>query len=254
MVEKNYALVSLKDGNPFVNERVMDIIGAKTPANEIDKRPDGFDYVRVGYVRRTLDNAFPASWDIEYEQMTPWDVVKATRQLVVKATLSIRNPLTREVILVKQAFGGGPMKVYAKGKVNKDGLLVEGLPIDFGNDYKSAGADALKKAASMLGICADVYEPVVEQREDERKTEAVETAAQTAKDDEVLKIAATEGANVGISKDIWLALISKAKPSGMTHEALLAFAKNNLKVTKPSEILGKQLPEILKYIESGVPF
>lgn len=174
-----------KDNFPVLNERIRRALSRKTPQKFIMKRPDGFDYVEVGYVRRFLDELFPGSWDIQYDQMTPWEVIKATRQLVVKATLTIYNPFTRERIRTVEAFGGGPMKVYKKGKCDKEGLLMEGLPIDFGNDYKSASADALKKAASMLGICQDIYEPKVEakmkkaepqeQQQEERKEQPAPT-------------------------------------------------------------------------------
>jgi len=159
-----YALVVMKDGVPAVNDRISRMFKRKTPKQFIMKRPDGFDYVEVGYVRRFLDAAFPASWDITYSLEMPWEMIQASRQLVVKARLAIRDPFTRAEIRVVEAFGGGPMKVYKKDKMDNSGMPCAGLPIDFGNDFKSAAADALKKAASMLGVCQDIYEPKVERK------------------------------------------------------------------------------------------
>lgn len=55
------------------------------------------------------------------------------------------------ITITKYAFGGTDIKYYSDRSDNA------GMIIDLADDYKSAEADMLKKAASYLGMCADVY-------------------------------------------------------------------------------------------------
>jgi len=55
------------------------------------------------------------------------------------------------VTVTKHAFGGTDIKYYSDRSENA------GMIIDLADDYKSAEADMLKKAASYLGMCADVF-------------------------------------------------------------------------------------------------
>ena len=55
------------------------------------------------------------------------------------------------ITITKHAFGGTDIKYYS------DRSESAGMIIDLADDYKSAEADMLKKAASYLGMCADVY-------------------------------------------------------------------------------------------------
>jgi len=54
------------------------------------------------------------------------------------------------IIITKYEFGGTDIKRYTTGDN-------AGMIIDLADDYKSAEADMLKKAASYLGMCIDVY-------------------------------------------------------------------------------------------------
>lgn len=129
----------------------------RTPKSMLEKdKKSGMDYVKVGYVRRRLDEHFPFSWDFEVELVTPWDVVSKTKQLAVKGRLTLKHPLTGQTLRVLENYGGCAVKTYAKDHA------LAGQVLDLGNDLKGAEADALKKCASMVGICQDVFEPKVE--------------------------------------------------------------------------------------------
>ena len=121
----------------------------RTPPEKIKKRPGPggitLDYVEIGYVLKQLDKAFNHLWDFEIlEEEVRKD------QVWVKVKLTIH--LAPSFDLKKEAFGSSDIKRYSSGPN-------EGKVIDIANDLKSASADALKKAASLLGIAADVYYP-----------------------------------------------------------------------------------------------
>lgn len=134
-------------------------LGEKTDPKYIEKRPDGFDYVQVGYVRRQLTKAFGLSWSFHTIPVMSVDEMLKTGHCVVKGTLTIINPKTGEAIIVREQYGGAPIKRRRSGEI-----------LDLANDLKGAGSDALKKCASTLGIAQDVYEPKVELKENAPKS------------------------------------------------------------------------------------
>lgn len=138
---------------PTFGKSQIAVLGRKTPANKIKKRPGNggrtFDYVEVGYVVAQLDEAFGRLWD--------WEVLDqnvGTSQVWVKGRLTIH--LAPNFDLKKETFGSSDIKKFTTTK----------MAIDIGNDLKSASSDALKKAASYLGIASDVYFPNEYQAED----------------------------------------------------------------------------------------
>lgn len=139
-----------------------------------------FNYVRASYVRRTLDGIFGFNWD--FEITTPDDV--AFQMAVMTGYITLKGRLTGRVLvdgkwvtIVREQYGraevkfltepvkgadGKPVKdAYGKPKKQRkiDEYTNKPVPLDFGNDMKAAASDALKKAASQLGIAADVYDP-----------------------------------------------------------------------------------------------
>lgn len=132
---------------PTFGASQLKVLGRKTPRDKIKSRPGNggrmFDYVEVGYIIGQLDEAFGRLWD--------WEIIteelKGNSQVWVKGRLTIH--LAPGFDLKKDAFGSSDIKKFTSS----------GLAIDIGNDLKSASSDALKKAASYLGIASDVYFP-----------------------------------------------------------------------------------------------
>jgi len=137
---------------PQLNEAQISIITGKTPDKYVKTRPGrggkSFSYVEVGYVIDQLNKAFGLawSWDIEDQRL-------GKTQLWVKGKLTIWFSPTFSIS--KSSFGGSAIK--------KDGV---GNIIDVADDLKAASSDALKKAASMIGIAADVYFPQMDRLEE----------------------------------------------------------------------------------------
>ena len=140
---KDTAITTVNQG---ITDTQWKAIGAITPADKIKTRPGNagrmFTYVEVGYVISQLDEAFGRLWD--------WEVIE---QNVGQSQVWVRGRLTIHVApnfdLKKDAFGSSDIKKFTTTK----------MAIDIGNDLKSASSDALKKAASYLGIASDVYFP-----------------------------------------------------------------------------------------------
>ena len=141
---------------PTFQNSVIDVLKKKTPASEIKKRqgPGGkmLDYVTIGYVVSQLDEAFQKLWEFEVI-----DQQVGKTQVWVKGRLTVH--LAPTFSLKKEAFGSSDIKSFKTGGV-----------IDIGNDLKSAASDALKKAASLLGIASDIFYPSGPKKTDVSKT------------------------------------------------------------------------------------
>jgi hypothetical protein len=143
---------------PTFNEAQRRIIERRTPTQFIKSRPGrggkAFDYIEVGYVVTQLNEAFHFMWDFEVED-----------QQVGKTHVWVRGKLRIHVApdfsIVKSAYGGSEVKRDKSGNV-----------IEIADDLKAAAADALKKAASFLGIASDVYYPSIRAEEPRRTLEA----------------------------------------------------------------------------------
>lgn len=155
----------------------------RTPKNMIKSRQGrggkNFDYVEVGYVVTRLNEVFNYLWDFE---ITEQQVGKT--QVWVKGLLTVH--LKPGFSIRKSAFGGAEMKMWDKMWSNTDKTYVDhprkGMPIDMGDDLKAAAADALKKAASLIGIASDIYYPQLDRLEEEKPaTEDYASVAQKAK-------------------------------------------------------------------------
>lgn len=148
-----------------------------------------FSYVRASYVRRTLDGIFGFNWD--FEVVTPDDV--AFQMAVMTGYITLKGRLTGRVLvdgkwvsIVREQYGRAEVKFLVEDALDDNGNVImetyfdqragkqkqrpkktrkidsytgKPIPLDFGNDMKAAASDALKKAASQLGIAADVYDP-----------------------------------------------------------------------------------------------
>lgn len=137
----------------------VNFLRTKTPSVFVKYRAGAgskqFAYVEVGYVMQVLNSAFGyAGWDWEYEIVVPLSYPN-TKQIVINGKLTVRvhNKETGELLatIIKTASGGGMVKMF-KDTSN---------PVDLADDVKSASADALKKAASLMGVASDIYYPNV---------------------------------------------------------------------------------------------
>jgi len=128
------------------------ILKKKTPKSVIYKRPgrEGkqFDYIQGWWIIDQLNSLFDFNWDWEIE-----DQNVGKTQVWVRGKLTVKRVLDNGLVLSvgKSAFGGAEIKRYSGGHPK------EGEVLDIGNDLKAASTDAFKKAASLLGIAADIY-------------------------------------------------------------------------------------------------
>lgn len=156
---KDVVKLSATDLPQQLSEVQKAFLEKRTPAVFIKSRPirggGNANYVEVGYVIEMLNAIFGmGAWDWEYEIVVALSFPN-TKQIVLtgKLTCRIHDKSSGEVIatIIKTASGGGEIKTPKGGTE----------PIDLADDVKSASADALKKAASLIGIAADVYYPSV---------------------------------------------------------------------------------------------
>lgn len=117
------------------------------------------DYVETNYVIGRLNAAFMFDWDTEIIEQI---IDKENNQIAMKVRLTARFADGKEV--KKDAWGGSTIKRLKESKEI----------MDFANDLKSAESDAIKKAASMIGICWDVYAGLTSSGKKGKKTKATE--------------------------------------------------------------------------------
>ena len=95
------------------------------------------DYVEGHVVTSRLNDAFEGNWSFE---IVKYRILKETKEVIVLGKLIAEN-------VTKMAFGSKEMAI------NKDTNAI----ISLGDDLKSASTDALKKAASLLGVGLYLY-------------------------------------------------------------------------------------------------
>ena len=148
-----------------MNEAQFNILQGRTPKSVIKVRPGKggktFSYVPHGYVTAQLNRAFGFDWDfrllvngngnyyqliLAQETQTKNKTVNTPASIVVmgELTIRIRNPkdLTQVIATIAKTSTGE--KEFVPG-------------MTWGSMIKSAESDALKKAASRLGVALDLY-------------------------------------------------------------------------------------------------
>ena len=122
----------------------INLLAMPTPSQYIKQRQGRggkvFDYVEFNYIVARLNATFRYDWDVEVIEQ---QIYKEARQVATKICLTVRFADGR--VVKKTAWGGADVKT-------RDNRI-----IDIADDLKASEADAIKKAASLLGICWDVY-------------------------------------------------------------------------------------------------
>lgn len=141
----------MKDGKKltipktWVSEQQLIKMLQSTPKQHVYKRAGrggkAFDYVTGSYCLKWLNFVFGWNWDFEMVEHG-----KEADHVWVMGRLTVRGLKPGEQI-VKTQFGRSEVKKLKAG----------GGYVDYGNDLKAAGTDALKKCASMLGFASDIY-------------------------------------------------------------------------------------------------
>lgn len=140
------------------------LLRGKTPASIIKKRKgrgknhDGsdryFSYVPAWYVKKMLNALFAMQWDFEIIPVKEGELFYMTaRQVLVMGKLTIRDT-SGVARIVKMAVG---KKDIAYEKISEGSAQRSTTPMDLGNDIKAAESDALKRAATGIGIALDLY-------------------------------------------------------------------------------------------------
>lgn len=136
---------------------LTNLVSGQTPKDAVFQKPMGrgvsVDYVPGWWFVEQLNALFGYYWDFEIESHEV-----GTESCWVKGKLTIKDPKSN-LTVTKSAFGGS--KIKSKGNP----------AIDIGDDLKSAATDALKKAATLLGIAADIYGRREVQSETSSKTQ-----------------------------------------------------------------------------------
>jgi len=121
----------------------------RTPATQIKRRPDGYDYVEEGYMRKKLNDLYPIwSWELNEIQFLGGEWCWARGTLVI-----LDNGVQR-----KYGAAASHRITYKRGTPHTPENI-----IDVGNNIKAANSDAFKVAVNRLcNIADDIYRKQVE--------------------------------------------------------------------------------------------
>lgn len=172
--------------NNMLNTRQLQLLNSKTPARfkrtRKGKGGSNWEYVTGGYVKKVLNLMFGWDWDFEVVEHK-FDL--QTKQAYVLGKLTVRIPENEENEpfkqyrkIVKMQFGRADIKIKQ----------ADGLPLDIGNDLKSATTDALKKCASELGIASDIYQSEEFKELEVFESDKIPNAKEVAKQKQTKKI------------------------------------------------------------------
>lgn len=103
-------------------------------------------YVTHAWVNGLLNQAFGHRWDWQVLDTLIVPDSANPLEVIVKGRLTVYLPDGTQI--VKEQFGASDVKRTKQGDV-----------LSLGDDLKAASSDALKKAASLLGVALDLYGP-----------------------------------------------------------------------------------------------
>lgn len=122
------------DQTPQTDEEVLEALEAEFPANQL-KTIRGFSYIPEPLIRQRLREVLGLNWN--------WEIVKETETMfkskpaiVVTGRLTLKLPSGN--VVTREAHGGSALD---------NGMRP-------GDSHKSAGSNALKKAAYLIGVGA----------------------------------------------------------------------------------------------------
>lgn len=181
----------------------IELLSAPTPQKFIKRRKGrggmSFDYVETNYVLARLNATFIFNWDNEVIEQI---IDKEDDQIATKIRLTVRFADGKEV--KKDAWGGATIKRIKESK----------KIMDLANDLKASESDAIKKAASMLGVCWDVYSGMTKNGKSQKKEskKGVDDYEQSDRQEEFRTIPLiVEGTELMVTKFEALDYFKKAK-------------------------------------------
>lgn len=107
-----------------------------------------FKYIKGAEVIHRLNEVFEGEWSHEIKE-----VYIETDDILVTVRLTVWVPQENgpERVIIKEHFGSATVKRYDSGPR-------KGQIVDYGNAFKSATTDGIKKAASLLGVGLYLYD------------------------------------------------------------------------------------------------
>ena len=159
-------------------EDQINLLAATTPKEYIKQRQGRggktFDYVEFNYVVARLNATFRYDWDVDIVEQ---NIYEKSSQIATKVRLTVRFADSETGkpgrVVSKTAWGGSEIKT-SNDKI-----------IDIADDLKSSQADATKKAASLLGLCWDVYSGLTNGKNEKKEA--------SPKEEEIYEGEETEG-------------------------------------------------------------
>lgn len=160
MVIRSYADIVVS----LINQAQYAVLSGRTPKEVIRKRPGKggktFSYVPHGYVTMVLNKAFGFAWDFKvllanghyYEYHQEQTYTLRNKQYTRPASVTVYGEIT-----VRLHNPDNPSEIVDTIIKGATGEREDSGGMSMGSMIKAAESDALKKAASKLGVALDLY-------------------------------------------------------------------------------------------------
>lgn len=135
----------------LLTEEQIKLINRRTPESEvtikIDEGGNEYKSVKASYIKKMLNLIF--DFDYDFEIITK-EYFAASKEVLVHGKLTFRS---NGKTSLKEQFGG----FRTVTQTETSGSRTTTAPLNLVSCFKAAATDALKKCASEIGLCWDIY-------------------------------------------------------------------------------------------------
>ena len=180
LATKDRLVVEVVKGAPqFLTTTQVERISIPTPKQFIKQREGKggkvFDYIDTSYIISTLNGLFGFMWEFDVIQESTVEEAMKFESVRVKGKLTVKDSKGNSIS--KTNYGSQPM-IFKKNTKHEP----INLSTEFGDLYKGASSDCLKKCSSLFGIALDVYsgetnlERISDEKKDNKEKEELESS------------------------------------------------------------------------------
>jgi hypothetical protein len=214
-----------------MEKNIKDLFKKKTDKKVILQRQGAggrmFPYVPIDYVLSELDRVFGIYWEFIID-----DVTKTEKQIIVRGKLVIKSP--NGFSISRPGIGRKTLTFYKDSTTKL---------VDEGNDEKGAVADAIKKAASLFGVAADVYYQELEKYEQIQNQQTEDEAQKQSLMSRYFAMASERGMTGEVAKEKVKIAFKVAHMADLSIDQFIhaiSLLEKNYEVVEPGEDLRKK--------------
>jgi hypothetical protein len=151
--------LATKEVQKDLQDYIMKPFSKPTPAEKVQRREDGFDYVQGSY----MDYSFKQDHPLYSTELLQVNVENSIGWVYAAVRIT-------DIVTGNSEIGAGAARIQVSRDAKERGNITPFDIIDFDKNIKSAVTNAIKNTQMRFGTCADIY-----QRREETLTEDEKT-------------------------------------------------------------------------------